>query len=152
VDTGQRTQGTGHRAIPVWLVLAVVALGSAGCGSVFRPPSEWFGPGPMGPNEQSVALRVEARPGGQAAELTPDDVISVMRRAGFANPQILSLGSSLRDALRYSGAAVVLRGRQALVMCAVNADYLFVQSQGQSSFVYDIKDKCFGVVPPMPME
>jgi hypothetical protein len=152
VDTGQRTQRKGHMAVAGWLVLAVTAVGGAGCGSVFRPPSEWFGSGATGPNEQSGALRVESRPGGQPAELGADDVVRVMRRVGFGDDHIRNLGPSLYNALRFSGAAVVLRGKQPLVMCAANAEYLFVQAQGQGSFVYDIKDKCFGMVPPMPME
>jgi hypothetical protein len=75
-----------------------------------------------------------------------------MRRIGIPDDQILNLGPNLRDALRGTGAAAIAYGGQLQVMLAVSEDHLFVQSRSQGSFIYDLKDKRFIPVPPMPTE
>jgi hypothetical protein len=102
--------------------------------------------------DQSKDLRVEQRTSGQAVDLKADEIIRVMRRIGLGDDQILSFGPVLRDAMRSTGAAAILRGDELEVMLVVNEDHLFVQSRSQGSFIYDIKDKRFIPVPPMPAE
>lgn len=134
----------GRRHI-VGLLLAATALGTCGChsGNGSRWPS--FGHG-----KKTGTLQVEPRVGGQPADLTAGEVVRVMRRIGMPDDQILNLGSNLRNALRTNGAAALVRGSQADVMLAVNDEHLFVQSRGQGSFIYDLKEKRFIAVPPMP--
>ena len=134
----------GHRHILV-LLLVVLALEAAGC-NMTKSPSWMAG----GQNGQSGNLQVEQRVGGQAASFKADEIVRIMRRIGLPDDQILSLGPILRDAMRTTGAAAISRGGQPQVMLAVNEDHLFVQTRSQGSFIYDLKDKRFIPVPPMP--
>jgi hypothetical protein len=135
----------GRRHILV-LLLIVLALEAVGCHNGLKMPS--FG----GRKEQSQDVRVEQRIGGQAVTLTADEIVRTMRRLGMPDDQIYNLGPNLRDALRATGAAAMLRGGQIQVMFAVSEDHLFVQCRSQGSFIYDLKDKRFISVPPMPAE
>jgi len=130
------------------LLLIVLALAAGGCHSGLQTP-KWLS---FGREEPSTDLRVEQRVGGQAVDLKADEIVRIMRRIGLADEMILSLGPNLRDAMRATGAAAITSGGQAHVMLAVNEDHLFVQSRSQGSFIYDIKDKRFIPVPPMPAE
>ncbi len=133
----------GHRHILV-LLLIVLALEMAGCTAPQWPA--------LGQKQQSADLQVQQRVGGQAVVLKADEVVRVMRRLGLVDDQILSLGPNLRDALRSTGAAALARNGRPEVMLAVNEDHLFVQTRSQGSFIYDLKDKRFIPVPPMPAE
>jgi hypothetical protein len=127
------------------MLVAAGALAAAGCHSdLFKTPT-WLSHQSDQPRETIVV----PKSGGQPTELKADDVIRVMRHIGFPDQQILSLGPSLRDALRATGAAAFVRGRQVEAMLAINGDYLFIQATGQGSSIYDIKDKQFAAVPPM---
>ncbi len=136
--------GVGHRHILV-LLLVVLALETVGCNGVNS--SGWT---PGGNDRQSGNLQVEQRVGGQAASFKADEIVRIMRRIGIPDDQIYSLGPSLRDVMRTTGAAAISRAGQPQVMLAVNEDHLFVQTRGQGSFIYDMKDKRFIAVPPMP--
>jgi hypothetical protein len=138
----------GRRHILV-LLLVVLALEAVGCHNGLKAP-KWPSFGRH--KEQSQDLRVEQRVGGQAVKLTADEVVRIMRRIGIPDEQIYNLGPNLRDALRGTGAAAIVRGGQPQVMLAVSEDHLFVQSRSQGSFIYDLKDKRFIPVPPMPAE
>ena len=131
----------------IWvLLLIVLALEAVGCHQGLKWPS--LG----GHKEPSGDMRVEQRVGGQAVNLTAAEIIGTMRRIGVPDDRIPDLGSGLHDALRATGAAAILRGGQIQVMLAVSEDHLFVQSRGQGGFIYDLKEKRFISVPPMPAE
>lgn len=132
----------GHRHILV-LLLVVLALEVAGCTT-----SQW----PALGQKQSTDLQVQQRVGGQATDLKAGEVIRIMCRIGLVDDQILVLGPNLRDAIRSTGAASLSRGGRPEVMFAVNEEHLFVQSRSKGSFIYDLKDKRFIPVPPMPAE
>ena len=129
------------------LLLVVLAVEASGCSD--GPRSRWPA---LGHKEQSTDLQVEQRVGGQAVSLKADEVVRVLRRLGIPDEQILSLGPNLRDAIRATGAAAIVRSGRVQVMFAVNEDHLFVQSRSQGSFIYDLKEKRFIPVPPMPAE
>lgn len=137
----------------ILLVLAVLALEVAGCSNLLKP-REWL-PFRHKAKDQPVMdtrLRVVPRGGGQATTLSADDVVSVLRQMGFANEQIVDLGPVLHEALRTSGAAALVGGKQAEVLFAINDGYVWVQSHSQGSFIYDIEDHRIGVLPPMPTD
>lgn len=129
------------------LLLVVLALEAAGCSSGLTPRWPTFGH-----KEQSGNLQVQQRLGGQAVDLKADEVVRVMRRIGIPDDEIYTLGSSLRDAMRSTGAAAISHGGPPEVLLAVNDDHLFVQCRSQGSFIYDLKEKRFISVPPMPAE
>lgn len=136
----------GRRYILV-LLLVVLAVEASGCNDGLKPRWPAFGH-----KEQSKDLQVEQRVGGQAVDLKADEIGRILRRIGLPDEQILRLGQNLRDAIRATGAAAIAGGGQLQVMFAVNEDHLFVQSRSQGSFIYDLKEKRFIPVPPMPAE
>lgn len=135
----------GYRHI-LMLLMAALALEAAGCHNGLKWPS--FG----GHKEQSQDLRVEQRVGGQAVSLKAPEIVGALRRIGIPDNQIPDIGANLHDALRATGAAAIIRGGQTEVVLVVSEDHLFVQSRSQGSFIYDLKDKRFIAVPPMPKE
>lgn len=72
------------------------------------------------------------------AELSADDVVRVMRRAGFSDEQILELGPELRDGLAESGAAQVRLKGKVEVVFAAHGNYVFITSRLRGSFIYDV--------------
>lgn len=77
------------------------------------------------------------------AALTADDIVRIMRRAGFPDPQILEHGTSLRNALATTGAAKILNGDIAEAMFAVDGTLIHVVSRTRGSFAYDIQSATF---------
>lgn len=134
----------GHRHI-LMLLLIVLALEAVGCSNGPQWPA-------LGQREQSRDLQVQQRVGGQAIDLKADEVVRIMRRIGLIDDQILTLGPTLRDAMRATGAAALAHSGRPEVVFAVSDEHLFVQSRSQGSFIYDLKEKRFIPVPPMPAE
>jgi hypothetical protein len=130
------------------VLLVALALEAGGCHNRLAAPG-WPS---FHRQAESQELQVEPRTGGQPADLKADEVIGIMRRIGFADPQILDLGPRLRDAVRTMGAAALVRGGQPEVLLAVNDGHVFVQSQSQGNFIYCMTEKRFIMVPPMPLE
>ena len=127
----------------VGLLLALLALEAGGCQNGLQTP-KWLS---FGHENQSGDLRVEQRVGGQPADLKAGEIVRIMRRIGLPDDQIFSLGSALRDAMRATGTAELMRGAQTEIRLAVNEDHLFVQSRSQGSFVYCLKEQRFVPVP-----
>ena len=90
------------------------------------------------PNGQVIAL-----PNQQVADLDADDVARVMRRAGFADQQILELGAELRNSLAASGAAQIRIHDKVEAIFAVDGRYLHVASRRRGSFIYDLEKHAF---------
>jgi hypothetical protein len=73
------------------------------------------------------------------ATLSANDVIEIMRRAGFSDEQILQLGPDLQKGLAESGAAHFRVGNKLEAIFAVNGDYVHITTRLRGSFVYDMK-------------
>ena len=81
------------------------------------------------------------------AKLTPDDIVRIMQRIGFANEQILELGTDLHNALRFSGGAEILHKKDKLAIFMADGDYVRIRSLS-GTFHYEISTGQF--VPPPP--
>jgi len=101
------------------LLAALTVLGTAGC---------------AGSGAQVVALNNT-----EVAALTADDVVRIMRRAGFSDQQVLDLGTDLRNTLASSGAAQIRVGEKVESIFAVSGRWLHASSRSRGSFIYDLE-------------
>ena len=107
------------------LILAVILFGLCGCAHDYAA---------IGPETAVIAL-----PNNHTAALTSDDIVIVMRQAGFTDEQILDLGTDLRNRLASSGAAQIRLKKKIQAIFALQEGYLHVASRLRGSFIYDLK-------------
>jgi hypothetical protein len=69
--------------------------------------------------------------------LSSDDVVRIMRRAGFSDEQILEYGTHLHDALSQSGAAQVKTKRGVKAVFAIKEDSVYISSR-YGNFIYNV--------------
>ena len=81
------------------------------------------------------------------ATLSSDDVVRIMRRAGFSDDQILELGTDLRNGLLLSG-AVQVKKKKVEAIFAVRGEYIYITTRLRGSFIYDLKMGQFGLPTP----
>jgi hypothetical protein len=104
-------------------LLTLLALGLSGC--MGRSGFEIF---PL--NNQNVLA------------LNSDDIVRVMRRAGFSDNQILQHGEDLHNALSQYGAAQIKISRKLVAVFAINGDAVYISSAlfGKTqNFIYNTK-------------
>jgi hypothetical protein len=73
--------------------------------------------------------------------LSPDDVIEVMRRAGFSDRQILEYGTDLRNGLAESGAVQVKIGKKVEAVFAINLSEgkcVYISTRLRGNFIYNV--------------
>ncbi|MEN6334576.1 MAG: hypothetical protein ABFE01_09960 [Phycisphaerales bacterium] len=144
---GTRAQSP-RRALSVLgmlLVLVPLALEVAGCNGFFRPV-DWSNDRPE--KEQDSPFRVHARKSSQVATLSPDDIVRIMQRVGFADEQIMELGTPLHNAIRFEGAAVVYYKKEALAMFVADGDYIKIRTRS-GSLTYEVSKGQFVSSSPM---
>ena len=81
--------------------------------------------------------KVVALPNRETVALDADDVVRIMRMAGFSDSQILNMGTDLRNQLARAGAAQVQLGDKVEASFAVNGRYVYVATSMHGSFIYD---------------
>lgn len=86
---------------------------------------------------------VELQPNEARAGLEADDVVLVMRRAGFTDQQILDLGPRVRNALAVAGALKITADNTVEAIFAVDSGLLYGVSRRHGSFIYDLTDRSF---------
>ncbi len=72
------------------------------------------------------------------AELTAQQVVEVMERAGFSEREIIANGPELRNALATSGAAQIQRNRGVDSMFVVEGARVHVSARNRGAFVFDL--------------
>ena len=105
------------------ILLALLALGSVGC------------------SRQSTGIRVIPLSNRSILALKPDEVVEVMRRAGFSNNQILEHGTDLRNGLAESGAVQIKIGKKVEAVFAVNlndGNYVYISTRLRGNFIYSV--------------
>ncbi len=74
----------------------------------------------------------------EVVELNPDDVVIIMRRAGFSDRQILQFGAELRNGLAQSGAVQIMVGDKLEVIFAVKGDAVYISTRLRGNFIYNV--------------
>ena len=74
--------------------------------------------------------------------LSTDDLIEVMRRAGFSDDQILEHGPDVYDGLAQSGAVQVRVGNRVEAVFAINrdrGDCVYISTRLRGNFIYNLQ-------------
>lgn len=148
------------RAATVMLLVALVWL-LAGCNA---KPVQWSELGAGGETQhRDPAPRRESRKqkkqndgeiqivpqkNTEVADLSPDDIVAIMRWIGFTDEHILILGTDMRDALLQSGRAKVMYKGEAEAIVAINGAQVYVQSRSRGSYVHQIGGGPFSSAAP----
>ncbi len=77
--------------------------------------------------------------------LSSDDIVRVMRRAGFSDNQILEYGTDLHDALSRSGAAQIKIDKRLQAVFAINGDSVYISTRLRGNFIYNVKTGWVGM-------
>jgi len=104
-------------------LLALLALGIGGC------------------SRSSTGIRVIPLSNRSVLALSPDDVVEIMRRAGFSDRQILEYGTDLRNGLAESGAVQIKIGKKIEAVFAVNlseSNCVYISTRLRGNFIYDV--------------
>lgn len=109
-------------------VLLLLALGVVGC----APPG--------------AHMRIQVIPmsNREVITLSADDIVQVMRRAGFSDEQILEHGTDLHNGLAQSGAAQLKVGDRVEAIFAVHSNYVYISTRLRGNFIYDVKTGWLG--------
>jgi hypothetical protein len=73
--------------------------------------------------------------------LDAEDVVTVMRRSGFDDDQILAQGTEIRNALSTTGSARISVGKKTEALFMVVDRYIHVSSRLRGNFIYDTQTK-----------
>jgi len=71
--------------------------------------------------------------------LSSDDIVRVMRQAGFSDNQILEYGTDLHIALSREGAAQIKIRNRLEAIFAINGDAVYISSRSRGNFIYNVK-------------
>lgn len=90
-------------------------------------------------SDKSMRFQVVPVGSQEVAALSSDDIVRVMRRAGFSDEQILQLGTQLRNALLLSGAAQVIRANIVEAIFAIHNNNVYITARLRGNFIYDLQ-------------
>ena len=121
----RETRISGSGVIIVSLLLALLTFGVVSCAQ------RGFEVVPLGHQE--------------VLTLSSDDIVRVMRRAGFSDNQILEYGTDLHDALARSGAAQIKINKTLQAVFAINGDSVYISTRLRGNFIYNVKTGWVGV-------
>lgn len=140
-------QGHIVRTVAIVGLMAALTLEVIGCKA---QPAQWseLGSGrASGEQKQQQQQQSRGRYGSiqlvplsnrEVADLSPDDVVKIMRRIGFTDEQILELGTDLHDAIVTSGAVKVIDRQETEAIARVNGMQVYIGSRSRGNFVYDL--------------
>jgi hypothetical protein len=97
--------------------------------------------GVVGCARSAEGIRIVPLSNRHVLALSPDDVVTVMRRAGFSDGQILEYGTDLRNGLAESGAVQVKIGKKVEVVFAVNlndGNCVYISTRLRGNFIYNV--------------
>jgi hypothetical protein len=123
-----KSSGVSHplrgSATVMLMLLAFLVFGVAGCA-----------------RSAAGGIRVVPMSNRHVLALSPDEVVEVMRRAGFSDRQILEYGTDLRNGLAESGAVQIKIGRKAEAVFAINlneGNCVYISTRLRGNFIYNV--------------
>jgi hypothetical protein len=146
------------------MLLVALTLAAVGCGA---KPAQWseLGSGGGGGQTQQSQPRQQQQPSPsnqqqdgvirivplsnqEVADLSPDDVVTVMRWIGFTDKHIIQLGAQMHRALLQSGGARIVYQGETEAQIAINRGQVYVTSRSRGSFIHDLGVNPFGAPTP----
>ncbi len=115
-----RYNSTNGCVMIVSALLALLILGVAGC-------------------TQNTGIQVMPMSNRSVLTLTADDVVQVMRAAGFSDAQIEEYGTNLYDGLARSGAVQVKVDDTVEAVFAINGDSVYISTRLRGHFIYNVQ-------------
>ncbi|MCX7013919.1 MAG: hypothetical protein NTW86_15430 [Candidatus Sumerlaeota bacterium] len=91
----------------------------------------------------SAKLRLTPLPSAEAAGLSPDDTVAILKQAGFNDAEILQVGAEVRNSLARDGGVKVQLKHSTEAILAVDSQYIQVASRRTGAFIYDTKTHKF---------
>jgi hypothetical protein len=95
-----------------------------------------------GPQQQSQrepgSVRIEPQANREVADLSPDDIVRIMRRIGFTDDQILAMGADMHEALRMAGGAQVIDRDEVEAWVRISGTNAYIMSRTRGNFTYDL--------------
>lgn len=95
----------------------------------------------------STGIRVIPLGNRSVLALDPDDVVEIMRRAGFSDRQVLEYGTDLRNGLAESGAVQIKIGKKVEAVFAINlseGNCVYISTRLRGNFIYDVESGWVG--------
>ena len=71
-------------------------------------------------------------------DLSADDIVAIMRTAGFSDEQIVEHGTAVHDGLAQSGAVQIKTNRKVEVIFAVNGEDVYIITRLRGIFIYNV--------------
>ncbi|MHC4171514.1 MAG: hypothetical protein ACYTBX_02675 [Planctomycetota bacterium] len=115
--------------VNIVLLLALLALGVVGCSSMRSMYNSMF---------RSKGFEVIPVSNRNILNLSADDVVQVMRRAGFSDNQILELGTDVHDGMFMSGAVQIKLKDKVEAVFAANGDDVYIGTRLRGNFIYNM--------------
>ena len=103
------------------LLLMLLAFGLVGCGY------------------QNTGIQVIPVSNREVLALNSDDVVQIMRRAGFSDNQIMQYGTDIRNGLAQSGAVEIRINKKVEAVFAVNGDSIYISTRLRGNFIYNMR-------------
>ena len=119
----KRYQSRNGGVITMLSLLTLLALGVAGCA-------------------RTGGIQVIPLSNRDVLALSADDVVRVMRRAGFSDRQILEYGTDVRNALAQNGAAQIKIYNTIEAIFAINRDQgncVYINTRLRGHFIYNVE-------------
>ena len=104
----------------ILLMLSLLSLGIAGC------------------THSGRGIQVVPISSQYVLDLSANDVVQVMRRAGFSDMQIWEYGTQLRDGLARSGAVQIRINGRVEAIFAINGSDVYISTGTRGYFIYNI--------------
>ena len=143
------THRSTNRSLVILLLLSLISSGVVGCGFT-GGFTKGLGSLTSRSRSKQAGLQVTPLSNQDVITLSADDIVALMRRAGFSDQQIWELGTDLRNALLVSGAAQVRLKDKVEAIFAVHKEYVFITTRLRGSFIYDVNAGGFGLHTASP--
>lgn len=93
------------------------------------------------PNVALTEKAVTPITAGEAADVSADDLVAAMLKAGFSREQILKDGPAVHQSLATSGGAQIREGKFVSALFSIHAGKLYVTSRERGTFMVDLPRK-----------